>query len=376
MSLFWPDDPKKIDLTTPRLHAFIVGVGDYPHLMSGVGHPAIANLGLQQLTTSVTTAKRIAQWLLEEYTNPSVPLGSIELLLSPSQPVIPPGSEPIAIDLATMEAVSKAFDSSWFPRCHAHQDNIAFFYFAGHGIRGTSQSLLMSDFGDPAKNNLWSNCIDFDGMRVGMFSNKADTQLFFVDACRETPIDALVYKNPTGNPLVTASVFDRTPMSAVYYAAAEGLQAYGPQDDVTFFATALLEALGGAGAVKKNGKWIVDTYMLGTGLGHVMNVLAAEHNQMLSCQPMPSRLPVAIHYPSTPRIRASIGCRTIKANQESLIEVQQGAKVLRSETGAQRPWKGQLELDDCTITMSFHTFPTVVCEEKIAPPIFEFEVDI
>ena len=376
MTLYWPDDPNKIDLTTPRLHAFIIGVGEYPHLMGGGGHPAVANFGLQQLTTTVLTAKRIAEWLRTEYTNPTVPLGSIELLLSPAEQVTPAGGTPIGIDRATMQAVDDTFRHGWFPRCNAQQGNIAFFYFAGHGISTASQYLLLDDFGDPQKPNLWANCIDFDGMRVGMRRNNADTQLFFIDACREKPIDALVQLNPNGNPLVTSSVFDQVGAYAVYHAAADGLQAYGPSNDVTFFGSAVLEALGGAGALQKNGQWVVDTFMLGSALGHIMNVLATEHNQALSCNPNASGKPVPLHCPPTPRVRVSVGCRTPQANAEAQIVLQQGGVVMQSPRGDPRPWKGRLTPGDCHITLDFQTMPQVVRHEKIGPPLFELEVGV
>ena len=376
MSLYWPDGPEQIDLTSPRLHAFIIGAGDYPHLMGGRGHPAVADFGLQQLTTTVMTARRIAKWLREEYTNPAVPLGSIELLLAPAERMTVPGRDPIEIERATMAAVSEAFDKRWFPRCDAHAGNIAFFYFAGHGISTASQYLLLSDFGDPAQRNLWANCIDFNGLHVGMRSNHADTQLFFVDACRETPIDALAQLNPNGNPLATSNFLDQVTASAVYHAAAEGKQAYGPADDVTYFAMALMEAFGGAGARFKNGRWVVDTFLLGSALGHVMSALAAEHKQTLSCNPNASGKPVEIHMPGAPRIRALIGCRTTQANQESRIEVRQGASVYQSAAGAQRPWTGRLEPGDCDVTITFETLPRVMRQEKVAPPVFELEVGV
>ena len=372
MSLYWPENPGEIDGESPRLHAFIIGVGDYPHLVAGTGHPAVSNFGLQQLTTTTITAKRIAQWLREEYVNPAVPLGSIELLLSPSEH---PQGASVSNEQATMAIVADVF-KKWFARCHKHQGNIAFFYFAGHGISTASLYLLLSNFGDANENNLWENCIDFDGMRLGMRSNNADTQLFFVDACREKPIDALAQLNPNGKALVSAGIFDRVAASAVYYAAADGLQAYGPQNDVTFFATAVLDSLEGAGALQKNSRWVVDTFMLGSALGHVMNALSVENNLALSCNPNASGVPVALHYPESPRIRASIGCRTERANTESQIKLQQGEKIQESNAGDHRPWKGRLDPGDCNITMNFQSFPQLVRNEKISPPVFELEVGL
>src|ERR1043165_1192293 len=98
MSLYFPDQPQSIDLVQPRLHAFIVGVGDYPHLIGGTGHPAVSNFGLKRLTTTILTAKKIANWLLVNQSSLAVPLGSIELLLSPTQFVTRPDGVNLNID--------------------------------------------------------------------------------------------------------------------------------------------------------------------------------------------------------------------------------------------------------------------------------------
>jgi caspase domain-containing protein len=377
MTLYWPADAKDIDLTTPRLHAFILGVGEYPHLMGGAGNAAAVNFGLQQLTTTVITAKRIAKWLATEYNNPAVPLGSIELLLSPAEIVQRPDGSQVAIDNATLKNVKDAFKPRWLKkRCDAHEGNIAFFYFAGHGISSASQYLLLSDFGDP-NFGLWDNCIDFDGTRAGMRSVNADTQIFFVDACRETPIDALVQKNPpSGVKLSDATIFDQVASSAAYYAAADGLQAYGPANDMTYFASALLETLEGAGARQKNGQWVVDTFLLGSGLGHVMSMLASELNQPLTVNPNASGKPAPIHFPAAPSVRASVGCQTVQANQEASIELQQGATALSSQAGERRPWTGRLAVGDWQVRMTFQNFPQVQRTEKVVPPVFELEVQV
>jgi caspase domain-containing protein len=377
MTLYWPADPQDIDLTAPCLHAFIIGVGEYPHLMGGASHPAVVNFGLQQLTTTIITAKRIAKWLATEYKNPAVKLGSIELLLSPAETIQRPDGSQVAIDGATMKNVKDAFKPRWLKqRCDANAGNIAFFYFAGHGISSASQYLLLSDFGDP-NGGLWDNVIDFDGTRSGMRSVKADTQIFFVDACRETPIDALVQVNPpSGVKLSDATIFDQVTSSAAYYAAADGLQAYGPANDVTYFAAALLEALEGAGARQKNGQWVVDTFLLGSGLGHVMSLLSSEINQPLTVNPNASGKPAPIHFPAAPSVRASVGCQSAQANAEALIQLQQGATALLSQAGDKRPWTGRLAVGDWQVNMTFQHFPQVQRTEKVVPPVFELEVPV
>lgn len=374
MTLYLPDTAAQVDLTQPRLHALVVGVGDYPHLAGGAGHPAVVNFGLQQLTTTQFTARHIADWLATRFKNPACPLGSIELLLSPGAPVPRAQGAPVVVETANKANVTAAFNR-WWQRCHAQAGNIAFLYFCGHGISTASQYLLASDFGDPALPNLWANCIDFDGLRTGMRANNADTQLFFVDACREKPIDALIQNNPNGDPLCNSSLFDQVAASAAYYAAADGRQAYGPPNEMTFFASALTEALEGAGAIKKGG-WVVDTFSLGNALGQIMTSLATLHNQPLTCNPDPDGKPARIHEPAAARVRASIGCQTPLANAESEIRLQRQAVQVHSQRGAARPWSGSVEAGDWDIELTFTTLPLVQRRETLTPPVFELELPL
>ena len=376
MTLYWPNNIPEIDQPRPRLHVFIIGVGDYPHLVGGAGHPAVSSFGLQQLTTTVITAKRIAEWFLTKYRNPAVPLGSIELLLSPAELVTRPDGVSRAIDTATMSNIREAFTDAWWPRCNSMKENVAVFYFAGHGLNTLSQYLLPADFGAPGP-NLWANNLDFDAMRIGMRANAADTQLFFADACRETPIDALIQLNPTGDALATASLFNQVGASAAYYAAAQGRRAYGPSNDVTFFASALIDALDGAGALNKgSGQWVVDTFSLGNALGQIMKSLATVHGLALTCNPDPTGLPAEIHRPASGIVRTSIGCRTPQANAEAEIMLTRGATSHVSPTGALRPWSCNVFPGDWALDLKFRTFAQIHQDETLMPPLFELQVPV
>jgi hypothetical protein len=375
MTLYSPDGPNQIDLTQPHLHALVIGVGDYPHLMGGAGHPAVSNFGLQQLTTTRLTAIRVVEWLAASYRNPTCSIGSIELLLSPAEQLIRSDQTQVAIEVSSMKNIKDAFER-WRVRCNAQQGNIAFFYFAGHGISTASQYLLAADFGDPNLGNLWANCIDFDGLRVGMRANAADTQLFFVDACREKPIDALIQLNPNGDHLCSSGLFDQVAASAAYYAAADGRQAYGPATDITFFCTAVLEALQGAGAINKGGKWTVDTFTLSNAIGQIIGSLAKVNKQPLSCNPDPDGIPAAVHFPSAAIVRVAIGCQSIQANAEAEIRLQRLAVSLLSPPGDPRPWTGRVEPGDWDIQMTFQNFPAVARRETMLPPVFELEESV
>ena len=219
MSTYWPAGATPIVTDQPRLHALVIGVSRYPHLIGGGGDPAQDPLMLGQVTTPADTAREIAGWRTTGYGNPARPLGSVELLLSDDQPAVA-GAGP-----ATMASIGQAV-KRWRDRCSTQPDNIALFYFCGHGLAKDEQYLLPEDFGDPALAGPWQNCIDFEGLRLGLRSEcAARTQVFFVDACRETPFNVLTQVNVHGESLAGGRRFaSGVRTQATYYATGEEKQ--------------------------------------------------------------------------------------------------------------------------------------------------------
>jgi len=347
-------------------------VGDYPHLNGGAGSPALDPLGLTQVTTPRFTAPVIADWLMSGYSNPACPLGSLEVLVSPTAKIPLPGGGSAKAHPATMTEIKRAF-ATWEKRCSTQPDNIAFFYFCGHGLLKTEQFLLPEDFGDPGLPNQWENCIDFDGMRLGMRRCKAQTQIFFVDACRETPFGMLTQTNVSGDELISASITDTVTCSAVYYATTQGRQAYGPDNDVTYFGQAVLCCLKGVAGLNKGGKWVVDTYSLGNGLGQVMAQLKRRHKLPLACNPNVSGM-AHIHEAATPRVIAAVECSSQAANKVSEIILSRGATLIQSLVGQAKPIIEEVDAGDWLIEVRFPggQFPgSPPQQHTFLPPVFE-----
>jgi hypothetical protein len=365
VTLFWPDSPEAVATGVAQVHAFIVGVGDYPHLEGGAAHPAVANFGLKQLTTTTLTSVRIANWCIGAH--PPVPIGSVELVASATK-VTRADGKLVTIDRPVMANIQAAFNA-WWKRCNDDPRNIALFYFAGHGLNTASQYLLPSDFGDPNFPDLWENCIDFTSLKVGMGANAARTQVFFVDACREKPIDALLQLNPHGKPLASANAFQIAPSSSAYFAAADGQLAYGPPNDITYFGQALVDALDGAGARNAGGKWVVDTFSLANALGQIMAQLAQVENQPLSCTPQPGGTPVVLHTPAAPLVIATIDC-----DADMAIDMQRLAQIFNSPAGAQRPWTSKLPPGDWHLRVTRAAATVLDLMETLMPPTYDREV--
>ncbi|MBR1068857.1 caspase family protein [Bradyrhizobium liaoningense] len=374
MSLVWPATETDIVLSGPRLHAFVVAVGDYPHLMGGTGPLAHDPFGLSQIATPRFTGPSIAAWLINELKNGDRPLGSVEVLLSPGGLIDTPAG-PVNANPATMANIEQSF-AAWFKRCNSRTDNAAFFYFCGHGLAKIDQYLLPEDFGDPSAADIWKKCIDFDGLQSGMRRKcRAQTQLFFVDACRETPFGILAQMNVRGEPLISATFNDPVvPCSAAYYATTEGRQAYGPDNCPTYFSQALLRCLNGVAAIKrKSGKWMVDTYSLGNALGQTMAQYARRFNLPLSCNPDPGGM-ATIHEASAPRVIVAIECSLAEASDVADIRISNELIVLHSPPGSIKPIVEDVAAGRWTVAVSFPggQFTTPAPEEFVfMPPVFE-----
>jgi len=292
MSLFVDrDDPDQ-----PQTHALVIGVGDYPHLRGGklFAHmPAANTLGLGQLTSSTVSAKAFATWLAEEYTNPRAPLGTVDMLLSPTF------------------AEVRAHFAAWDARCDRHRDGVAMFYYCGHGIQKDVTLLLPSDFGaDP--NIAFAEAIDFTTTWHGMALTKAKTQLSFLDCCREEPIEAL---EVIGNPRELKSgrrgarLFDRD--APILRAASIGQRAHGPSGETSFFTTELIRCLRGFAADRRtrNKRWTVTTASLRTAVMHAMGRVLVNATERATCTSDGlSNFTSDLHEIDRANVFASIGC--------------------------------------------------------------------
>lgn len=366
MSIVWPADPSAIVTDLPRLHALVIGVARYPHLSGGAGPLAHDPLGLGQVTTPEPTARAITAWLTGSYRNDACPLGSVELLLSTATG----GAE----QPATMGNIERAV-GGWVQRASSHPQNIAFFYFCGHGLAKDDLFLLPEDFGDPARPSPWRNCINFDSLRLGLWSTcKAETHILFVDACRETPFGMLTHVNVEGQAIIGGQGFGSSVRTqALYYAATEGKQAYGPAGEVSYFGQAVLQCLDGLATTNTSGHWVVDTHALSSALGRVMEHLAETHNQPLHSEQTVKGRNAVLHRPAKPMVIARIKCSDDRASAAADIVLRRQTVMHRATPADPKPLVVAVEPGDWELTVTFpnHEYQPlgpVAC--TLIPPIY------
>jgi hypothetical protein len=180
----------------PLVHALVIGVSSYDHLGGGPGpltdEPILAGLG--QLSAAATSASRVALWLRDHFEFPSVRLGSVRLLASPSPGELPL-PEGVTPPPATFDEVGRAV-AAWRAAARSRADNVTLMYVAGHGIQTSNEGgiLLLADVGSPDSLTALQRAVDVASLRRGMVADPARAatatpavQYYFYDACRVLP---------------------------------------------------------------------------------------------------------------------------------------------------------------------------------------------
>jgi Caspase domain len=271
----------------PCTHALVIGCSKYQFLTED-GSPAPdgrETFGLSQVKTPATSAFRFARWLDSSYRNPSAPLGTVRLLLSPSdfeRDNVPELEQPPPEALpATRANVQKAVDE-WFQECKTNADNVAILYASGHGVELSPDDggiVLLEDFAEHLA--VLDGSLDVGAVRKGMSgATMAQRQFYFVDACRVRPEAAVRFQSLGSGVSLPNPLSGRPRVSAIYFAATPSTTALGAPGDGTLFVQALLECLDTSLGVDdhalEDGTWVVTTLTLVSALPKRVKELAAQ----------------------------------------------------------------------------------------------------
>lgn len=336
--------------TKPSVHALIIGVGGYHHLpgkraLKAKIHKQVGLLN--SLISPPRSALEFAQWLKNSTDWPQ-PLGTIDLLLSP-HPKDKAFQVPANAQAADIATIQQAF-SDWFDRCDKDSDNVAVFYFCGHGMEKSDHYLLAEDFGANA-NNPWLGAFAFNQTREAFHKCKAQTQCFFVDACRQiTP--GMLTTEPTASALLTRDWTAKDCQNDLTVKSAAGKEAsfgpkltskkpgFGPNKTlgVAYFAQALIRSLDGAAAIRQGRTWQVQTSQVAANINKVLRIVNAALRQR--CQATANSTAM-LRTVSTPQVRLELSCDPEDADKHASLScsgpLPPGTPVPYTNTS---PWKG------------------------------------
>jgi Caspase domain len=384
----------KLPREQAQTHVLIIGVNDYPHLPGGAKYDEwpTKHFGLEQLTSPVVSAQALADWLLTSHYNPDVPLGSIELLLSPAmytpsdsaaaKLLSAPGSS-IPVEPAELAAI-KIATGRWYQQSNQHRDNIALFYFCGHGLEASDRYLLPSDYGANPLN--WTdNLINFTVTHLNMQGCRAKTQCFFLDACRDKPgeLQIAAATNKMGQVLIGPQLGSSLNRDApIFHAAAPGKSAAGAPWQTSYFTQALLACLNGMGSRYPDGEYApVDHESLGTAL---KELIARETTLKLQCDmDGPSNLQSAVDLHLAPmpvKVLTSILCQPLEAHEAARISVTDvTGEYISRETTDKNPWKLAMTAGKCTLRAEFDSmalYQDIEIEDIAFPPLFRRKIKV
>ena len=263
------------------------------------------------------TVAALADWLKNPANMLAMPLGSLEILASPSpsEAALPALAGCTA---ATTDAVVAALQS-WRARATTDPDDYALFYFAGHGLQRSRNDavMLLQDFN--AGRTLLENSVSLVELTGGMgstigFPNAAGTQFYFADCCRSI-VPALrgfetAQTAPVFSPDADVAAVRSCP---IFLAANGGWETFTQPGGLTYFGKDLLDCLAGAGADKISiggdpSDWVITAQTL----SKAMSQLAAEYNRQLpaykrsSVSILAGDDPVLCRLKAPPQVRCTI----------------------------------------------------------------------
>ncbi|MFC1713682.1 caspase family protein [Candidatus Poribacteria bacterium] len=360
-------------------HALIIGVGDYPYLQGGsADSPTPMHGGMGQLSSPPLSARQIATWLMEDFSNPGKPLATVSMLISEQNPMpfSPPGSQAhIDIRSATLSNVEEAVEE-WFRMGNQNEEHLLLFFFCGHGVAdGIEQSLLLEDYGESPIKPM-SGAIDFMAFHRGMRSCAASQQCYFVDACR-TISDVAIDTSYAGDPIVQDSL-ERSPGSiwetAVFFSTVVGEAAYGRTNEVTVYTEHLLAALDGTGSDDRapDGKWRVSTSNLQIALSESMK----RHGYR-------NQFPVAMYMmdfyihelAGLPKVPVSIYCEPESANCQATLSYHKDRRMLDQRAPNPERWETNILFGAYEFMAEINSVKTGK-SQRIRPPARDVRLEV
>jgi hypothetical protein len=208
----------------------------------------------------------MADWFVGSFQNKAKPLASVSLLVSEEnptayQPPRPPGASVVNPPMATLSNVKQAA-GEWAKRVGANQNNLAVFYFCGHGASlGQQAALLLDDFGEPGAE--FDGAVDLDVLRGTMRNSRAIQQIYLLDCCRTDADDFYRNEASIGSRIVSVASFQRghttPPQQFVLFPTIDGETAFGIKDNISAFTSSIIDAISFAAADGATGTWRTTT---------------------------------------------------------------------------------------------------------------------
>jgi Caspase domain len=350
----------QINAAIPQTHVFIVAVGNYPHLSGGSDEKQQIYSGLEslgQLSSPAVSAEAFYNTIisLQQENSWIKPLGSIELLVSPAVGS-PPVFQALVTERASLANIKRCY-REWSGRCNAHNDNVALFFFCGHGLEKIEHFLLPDDFGqDPA--DPWSGYFAFDMTRRAFNKCKASTQIFLVDACRQITSDMLMLDLPY-NPLDTPSLLASECLyNLTIKASAANEAAYSDKNSPSYFTKAMINAFTGHAATSSKGQWPVQLSTIASNMNRFLKHVKASEGYKQRCISYISDSTEILLFPTPPHVDLTVYCDPDEALPFAELScTNMNTKVTTQRPPQPAPWMVQVPAGIYQLSAAFANPP-------------------
>ncbi|WP_431822308.1 hypothetical protein [Burkholderia sp. F1] len=291
----------------PGTHAFVIGVGQYPHAKAGSG--VLDILGkVPDLPSAADSAKLMCDWLLDNQDRLAAPLATLDVLISdPANPNHRYQWARGPVDTATKANVA-ARGRVWYERVVAEPGNVAFFYCCGHGASHLQQPVLFLEDLNQSPDDVWTH-INLNLLALALRKSQSISAAFlFSDACGQ-----FVPEFELERDVQDCRFFQKPNLFApsrnqvsLLCAAAEGQLAYEGADragsDCQFgrFTQAVLKGLNGSSARWSRNRWGVSCRDLLGDLKSLRRVFFSHWSENEPFEPYPAVTqtdPIPIVYP-------------------------------------------------------------------------------
>lgn len=269
----------------PGIRALIIGVGRYD---SAQGYD------LYDISSATASALEFALWLNNKLRFPSFLSGNLEyldveyldVLVSAPQDMESSVKDNYRQRLHQVnqswnyeEVHFKSIENAifkWKDECNRSVNEVAFFYFCGHGIEHNGiRALLAQDFN--AATHDFKKSLDLATFYDATASFQATNKYFFIDSCRETPRPVRSLTKISPNPVIYPSIgLSHCKDAPLYSATKESDSAWGHKTQISQFTDAIIRAFNGSGACMGGGdfqgKWIVSGHRFMQGITDVLEL--------------------------------------------------------------------------------------------------------
>lgn len=269
----------------PGTHVLVIGVSAYAHFEGGTAPTQKGKrFRMRQLSAAARSASEFAAWMLTSYRNAAAPIASLRVLLSPSpgEQLAQPIADLLAANPVDITAIANNVRNelvAFRAVAGSRPDNVVVVYASGHGVQLSKNGaiVLLNDCGADTDLTELQSAIDMAGVHAGFnHPDTAQTQFWFVDACRQEPAMAERYET-----MVAGLTLDTKPGQArtnpVFLASSTQQLAYARPQGKTLFNEALMTGLAGAFAAPPNqdtNAWHVSVDQFTSKLGASVEALA------------------------------------------------------------------------------------------------------